>query len=142
MENISPDRIGPKLAVLDDVEKTPNQSSSHGGLSELSASLALPEPRLKPPSDTDGNGNRLSLSSLYSLGSAVDSGTTGAASAPQSNASSNAGSVKSTALDHNLPNSAPLSPTRTSFRGEVPASATTATDAGCVISNAQLQHTG
>ena len=142
MENISLDRIGQELAMPDDVEKTPNQSGSHGGPSELSASLALPEPGLKPPSDTDGSSNRLSFSSLYSLGSAIYSGTPGAASAPQSTASSNAGSVKSTPLDHNLPNSAPLSPTRTSFRGEVPSSATTATDAVCVIANAQLQHTG
>ena len=130
-------------AIIDDMERTPQHSTNAGGPSEPPVSLTLPEPDLKPPSDTDGNSNRLSFSSsLYSLGSAIYSSTTGAASAPQSTASSNAGSVKNTPMEQRNPQSAPLSPTKSSLRGEVSGSATTATDFVSVTANAQLQHSG
>ncbi|KAL8987194.1 MAG: hypothetical protein Q9177_003575 [Variospora cf. flavescens] len=99
-----------------------------------------PDSTLKPPTSstaTDIEGNRLSLSSLYSLGSALYNGTFAAHSAPASTASSNAGSVRSGIFD---PSSVPLSPTRASFRSELSASVTTATDPVSVTANTHPQH--
>ncbi|KAL8826876.1 MAG: hypothetical protein Q9191_003527 [Dirinaria sp. TL-2023a] len=142
MESTRPVRPGNEILEPEDVEKTPSQST-HGAPLEPSTSLSLPEPSLKPPSsDTDGSSNRLSFSSLYSLGSAIYNGATGAVSAPQSTASSNAGSIKSNPLEQHGSNSAPLSPSKSSLKGETPSSATTATDPVSVTANAQLQHTG
>lgn len=142
MDSALSSKSGNESIVLDDVERTPNQGGSQGALTEPTATLTLPEASLKPPSDIDGSSNRLSLSSLYSLGSAVYNGANGPASAPQSTASSNAGSVKSTPMEQPNTHFAPLSPTRSSLRGEVPSSATTATDIVTVVANTQLQHTG
>lgn len=91
------------------------------------------------PAASDPDGNRLSLSSLYSLGSAIYNGAVGAQSAPPSAASSNAGSVKSGTFD---PTAAPLSPTRTSIRSDLSASVTTATDPVSVTANAHNQTQG
>ena len=141
MESTRSTKPGNEMVELEDVEKTPNQSTQGAPL-DPSVSLSLPEPSLKPPSsDTDGSSNRLSFS-LYSLGSAIYNGATGAASAPQSTASSNAGSIKSNPLEQHGSNSAPLSPSKGSLKGEMPSSATTATDPVSVTANAQLQHTG
>lgn len=134
---------GNAMGEAEDVEKTPNQSTP-GMPHEPSAPLVLPEASLRPPgSDTDGSSNRLSLSSLHSLGSVIYNGVTGsAASAPQSTASSNAGSVRSNTVDLHGSNSAPLSPSKSSMKGETPSSATTATHAVSVTANTQLEHTG
>lgn len=142
MDSALSSKSGNESTVLDDVEGTPNQGGSQGALTEPTATLTVPEASLRPPSDTDGSSNRLSLSSLYSLGSAIYSGANGPASAPQSTASSNAGSVKSTPMEQPNTHSASLSPIRSSLRGEVPSSATTATDIVTVVANTQLQHTG
>ncbi|KAL8961778.1 MAG: hypothetical protein Q9193_001719 [Seirophora villosa] len=99
-----------------------------------------PDSTLKPPTSsitTDSEGNRLSLSSVYSLSSALYNGTLGVHSAPASTASSNAGSVKSGILD---PSSVPLSPTRASFRSDLSAPVTTATDPVSVTANNHTQH--
>ncbi|KAL8922541.1 MAG: hypothetical protein Q9172_003522 [Xanthocarpia lactea] len=98
-----------------------------------------PDSTLKlPPSSAalDPSGNRLSVTSLYSLGSAIYSGAVGSQSTPPSAASSNAGSVRSGTFD---PTAAPLSPTRTSIRSDLSASVTTATDPVSVTANAHTQ---
>ncbi|KAL8828255.1 MAG: hypothetical protein Q9170_006683 [Blastenia crenularia] len=99
-----------------------------------------PDSTLKLPTSSatvDGDGNRLSLSSIYSLGSAIYNGTIGAHSGPASAASSNAGSVKSGTFD---PIHAPLSPTRLSAKSDLSAPVTTATDPVLVTANAHTQH--
>ncbi|KAL8702467.1 MAG: hypothetical protein Q9201_004372 [Fulgogasparrea decipioides] len=91
-----------------------------------------------PPSlaAVDAEADRLSFSSVYSLGSAIYSGTIGSHSAPPSAASSHAGSVKSGNFD---PTSVPLSPTRSSLRSDFSAATTTATDPVSVTANAHTQ---
>ena len=125
-------------AILDDVEKTPIQSGSEGKSPEQ---LVLPEASLKPPgSDTESTSNRLSFSSLYSLGSAIYNGATGVASAPQSTASSNAGSVKGASLEQTGPATVPVSPSKGFIKTDSPSVPTTATDLVSVTANAQLHH--
>lgn len=126
-------------AVLDDVEKTPIQGGSES--KSPSDPLVLPEASLKPPSDTESTDNRLSFSSLYSLGSALYNGATGAASAPQSTTSSNAGSVKGTPLEQTGSATVPVSPAKGFVKSDVPAAPTTAADPVSVPANAQLHHT-
>lgn len=126
-------------AILDDAEKTPIQSGSEGKSPEQ---LVLPEASLKPPgSDTESTSNRLSFSSLYSLGSAIYNGATGATSAPQSTASSNAGSVKGASLEQHGSATVPVSPTKGFIKGDAPSVPTTATNLVSVTANAQLHHT-
>ena len=128
----------------DDVEKTPSVAGQQPHpASEPYTPLTLPESTLRPlhssTSNSDIEGNRLSYSSLYSLGSAVHSGATGS-SAPPSAASSNAGSVRGGALDASNQSTVPLSPSLGSARGEASSSATTATDPISVIANSTTQH--
>ncbi|KAI4176677.1 MAG: hypothetical protein LQ346_007848 [Caloplaca aetnensis] len=101
-----------------------------------------PDSALKPPiasSSTDSDGNRLSFSSLYSLGSAIYNGAIGAQSAPPSAASSNAGSVKSSTFD---PTAVPLSPTRMSVKSDLQAGVTTSMDPVSVTANNHTEHQG
>lgn len=99
------------------------------------------ESSLKPAaSSLTKPGDRLSFSSLYSLGSAIYNGATGMASAPQSTASSTAGSVKS--VEHSTPATIPMSPSLGSAKGEAASSATTATDPVSVTANSQASHQG
>lgn len=127
-------------AVIEDHDKTPNIQSFPA--SEPSSPLP-PDSNLKlPPSalaTADVEGNRSSFTSLYSLGSAIYQGTIGSHSAPPSAASSNAGSVKSGSFD---PTSTPLSPTRSSFRSDLSAPTTTATDPVLVTANTHTQLQG
>ncbi|KAG7002017.1 hypothetical protein G7Y79_00029g063130 [Physcia stellaris] len=126
-------------AVLDDAEKTPLQSGSEG--KSTAEQLTLPEASLKPSApDTESVGNRLSFSSLYSLGSALCGGATATASAPQSTASSNAGSVKGAPLAQTGSSTVPVSPTKGFVKGDVPSAPTTAADPVSVTANAQLHH--
>ncbi|KAI4168798.1 MAG: hypothetical protein LQ343_006121 [Gyalolechia ehrenbergii] len=123
--------------VMEASEQTPNIQTLPA--SEPCSPLP-PDSTLKPPTSSatiDKDGNRLSLSSLYSLGSAIYNGTVGVHSAPASAASSNAGSVKSGTID---PASVPLSPTRLSARSDLSAAVTTATDPVSVTANAHTQH--
>ncbi|KAL9025828.1 MAG: hypothetical protein Q9196_005418 [Gyalolechia fulgens] len=123
--------------VMEDGERTPNIQTLPA--SEPCSPLP-PDPTLKPrisSATIDNDGNRLSLSSLYSLGSAIYNGTVGVHSAPASAASSNAGSVKSGTFD---PASVPLSPKRLSVRSDLSAAVTTATDPVSVTANAHAQH--
>ena len=137
-KEMSAKEIGDDSAILDDMEKTPIQSGSEGKSPEQ---LVLPEASLKPPgSDTESTSNRLSFSSLYSLGSAIYSGATGVASAPQSTASSNAGSVKGASLERHGSATVPVSPTKALIKSDAPTAPTTATDLVSVTANAQLHH--
>ena len=129
----------------DDLEKTPSVVGQQPHpTSEPYTPLTLPDSSLRPPYSTTTNsdleGNRLSFSSLYSLGSAICSGGAGGSSAPPSAASSNAGSVRNGGLDGSTPNTAPLSPSLGSARGEASSSATTATDPVSVAANSVTQH--
>ncbi|KAL8790419.1 MAG: hypothetical protein Q9213_000571 [Squamulea squamosa] len=123
-------------AVVEDQDKMPDIQTLPA--SEPCSPMAPDSPfKLPPPSAaSDPEGNRLSLTSVYSSGSAVYNGAVGPHSAPPSAASSNTGSVKSGSFD---PTAAPLSPTRTSIRSDLSASVTTATDPVSVTANAHTQ---
>ncbi|KAL8880987.1 MAG: hypothetical protein Q9198_001717, partial [Flavoplaca austrocitrina] len=125
--------------LVHDQDKTPNIQTFPA--SDPCSQLAPDSTPKLPPSSvgSDPDGNRLSLTSLYSLGSAIYSGAVGSHSAPPSAASSNAGSVKSGSFD---PTAAPLSPTRTSIKSDLSASVTTATDPVSVTANAHTQTQG
>ena len=128
-------------AVLQDLEKTTSLPSSQGmPASESHSPLVPPDSSLKPPSSSlNKPGDRLSFSSLYSLGSSIY-GAAGLPSAPQSAASSTAGSIKSTPFEQPTPS--PISPSLGSAKGEAVASATTATDPISVTANSQPEHQG
>ncbi len=139
-KNVVNDPVG-----SDDLEKTPSVVGQQPHpASEPYTSLILPDSSLRPPHSSSTNpeieGNRLSFSSLYSLGSAIYSGPAGGSSAPPSATSSNAGSVRSGAFDGSTTSTVPLSPPLGSVRGEVSSSATTATDPVYVTANLILQH--
>ena len=124
------------LPVTEDQERTPNIQTLPA--SEPCSPLPLDSTLKLPPtaSTTESDGNRLSFSSLYSLGSAIYNGALNAQSAPPSAASSNAGSVKNGPYD---PTSTPLSPTRSSMKSELSAPTTTATDPVSVTANDHTQ---
>ena len=128
-------------AGLQILEKTTSLPGSQGvPASEPHNSLTPSEWNLKPPnSGLNKPGDRSSFSSLFSLGSALY-GATGLSSAPQSAASSTAGSVKSAISEQPMPT--PLSPSLGSAKGETIAPATTATDPISVTANSQPQHEG
>ena len=138
-EGVLRDPIG-----LDDIERTISLSGSQrtSGSDQqipsavLDASLKPPTPNLTKP------GDRLSFSSLYSLGSAIYNGAAGIASNPQSTASSTAGSIKGTVSE--IPPNPPmrLSPTLGPGKGETASNPTTATDPVSVIANSQPLHQG
>ena len=115
-------------------EKTPSVGGTQG---HIAASIALPDPALKPPSMKGGEGdlssNRLSFSSLRSISSAIYSQGKSANSA----ASSNNDSVRSGSLERVPSNNVSLSPTRSCMRGDgtLP---TTATDPVNVTANQAL----
>ena len=125
------------LAGMEDLEKS---TSSHSvPTSEPQSPSGLPDSGLKPSyAPSNKPGDRLSLSSIYSLGSAIYSGATGTTNAPTSTASSTAGSVKSD--EHQTPIVPCLSSSPgTAMKGEV---ATTATDPISVTANSQPSHQG
>ena len=96
---------------------------------------------LKPPNaGLQRPGDRLSFSSIYSLGSAIYNGATAPTSAPQSVASSNAGSIRSGLSEQPPPGHTPLSPSLGSAKGDAISSATTATDPVLVTANSDASH--
>ncbi|MCJ1351393.1 MAG: hypothetical protein MMC33_001377 [Icmadophila ericetorum] len=132
-----PDGTG-ALLMADDSEKTPNMSGAEG--SSPNPPLALPESALRPHKAGVGNqddeNNRLSFSSLFSMGSAIYGGPGGGISSAQSTASSTAGSVRN--VDNPAPATPSLSPPLGSNRAETVSSITTATDP---VSITTLSHT-
>lgn len=131
--------------MIDDLERLPAEPSYGTPSSEANISLhmnlILPDAIVKSstPSMPGGDieANRLSFSSLYSLGSAIYSGATGGSSV-QSVASSNAPSVQGQPLKSSLP----MSPSLGSAKVEASSSATTATDPVSVIANSHSPHSG
>ena len=107
---------------------------------EVQNPFKLSDSGLRPPIPGPNKpGDRLSFSSLYSLGSAIYDKATGQSSAPPSAASSNAGSVKSGVVEQQ--SSTPLSPPLVgSSKTEATSMATTATDPISVVANAQSTH--
>ena len=132
------------LAGLDDMERTTSlPGSQRTSASDQQAPSAVLDANLKPPTPSlTKPGDRLSFSSLYSLGSAIYNGATGMASTSQSTASSTAGSIKG--IISEIPPSTPmhLSPTLGPGKGEAASNATTATDPVSVIANSQPLHQG
>ncbi len=141
MEGLTEASASSDSAMLNDFEKLPSSfqyppsSETHTPLH-----LGLPDSIVKLSTSSmpgaDVEGNRLSFSSLYSVGSAIYSGATGGSSV-QSIASSNAGSI------HGQPSksSLPMSPTLGTAKGEA-SSATTATDPVSVTANSHSPHSG
>ena len=132
-------------ALPETLEKT--TSSSSIPVSEPHSPSAVSDSSLKPPGLLPTKaGDRLSFSSLYSLGSAIYNGTTGVTSPPQSTASSTAGSVKS--VEHATSAPIPISPALGSShgigstKGEVSSPVTTATDLVSVPAYSQPLHQG
>ena len=131
-------------------------SSDYGAMAELQKTASLPatqsgmetEPQspsklsdsgLRPPASTVNKpGDRLSMSSIYSIGSAIYDKATGL-SAAASTVSSNAGSTKSAGLEQQV--ATPLSPPfGSSVKSEATSLATTATDPVSVTANPQTSH--
>ncbi|MCJ1306816.1 hypothetical protein MMC25_000459 [Agyrium rufum] len=87
---------GEELAMDGDSEKTPQNGLEPRGKSGSYASLQLPESTFRNPrvSGPDTESNRISLSSMMSIGSAMHSVPVAGSSVAPSATSSNAGSVK------------------------------------------------
>ena len=132
-------RASPAMEVL---QKTTSSTESHVSAPEISLSDSSEVSVRAPQANMSWPGDRLSISSIYSLGSAVIGGVTGAASSQQSATSSNPGSVKS-GVELQAPAVAatlPLSPSMGSAKAEAIAPATTATDPVLVTANAETTH--
>ena len=133
-------------AAMEELQRTASLPGSQDGiLSEPHSPSKLPDTGLKPPNPgLNKPGDRLSISSLISFGSAFGSAVydkaTGQSSAPTSAASSNAGSVKSGVLEQ--PTLTALSPPLGSSKGDAISLATTATDPISVTANSQALHQG
>jgi len=124
---------------MEDLERTASAQSVP--VSEPHSPSGFSDSSLKPAASTlNKPGDRLSFSSLYSLGPAIYNGAIGITSAPQSTTSSTAGSVKSVELPR--PTVTPISPSLGSAKGEATSLATTATDPVSVIANSQESHQG
>ena len=101
----------------------------------------LSESNLKPPTSTFNKpGDRLSFSSLVSLGPSMFPGAPGTASAPPSAASSTAASLKS--FEQPTSTAASMHPSIGPGKTEAASPATTATDPVSVTANSQPVHQG
>ena len=126
-----------------DLDKTPSLSGI-GRLSGSYAALSLPDSAMKPPSSVasagDYESNRLSYSSLFSMGSINQSGPSDSPSA----ASSTAGSVKGTMPDAAYPPAGTITmpPTIGSSKGDVLSPPTTAADLVNVTTTSHNQRSG
>lgn len=132
-------------AAFEELHKTASLPNSQAAAaSEPQSPSGLADFGLRPPGPGLGRpGDRLSFSSsLYSLGSAIYNGAAGLSSAPQSAASSNAGSIKSGTSEQPALLPTPLSPPLGVAKGEASSSATTATDPVSVTANSQPEHQG
>ena len=136
--------VDKSVELTDDLEKTPNIGGGEGRSASVSyGPLTLPDAALRPPkaASADGESNRMSFSSLFSMGSAVHGGAAGP-SAPQSTASSNAGSVKGYVPDQNNTTTGPLSPSLGPGKGDASSAPTTATDPVSVTTTSHRQQPG
>ena len=139
LDGMVEDKVYGDAAGLDDTRRS---ASPHiNPVSEPHSPSVLSDSCLKPPSSSlNKPGDRSSFSSLYSIGSAIYNGAAGVTSAPQSAASSNAGSVKS--VEQSTPTPTPISPSLGSNKGEAASIATTATDPVSVTANSPPSHQG
>ena len=136
---------GPDINGLADVGGTTSFSGvQSGSTSEPHSPSALSDVANKNPNPSSNKaGDRLSFSSLYSIGSALYIGATGLASAPQSKASSNAGSVKSVVSEPSTLTPTPLSPSLGAANERDAVSiATIATNPISITANTQPLHQG
>ena len=128
----------------DDSDKTKALGSSRGKPASEPSVRSFPSDSTKAASPSgisaENDGHRLSFSSLYSLGSTIQSVATGGSGAPSA-PSSNAGSVMSGAFDQPTIAIASASTHFGSNKLE-PSSATTATDPVSVIANSRSPHSG
>ncbi|KAI9820372.1 MAG: hypothetical protein M1827_005996 [Pycnora praestabilis] len=136
-------------SVIEDAETTPNLSGVQGFRNPApSPALSLPDSALRrataSPNNTDIDSNRLSLTSLYSIGSTILNN--GAPSSVPSAASSTAGSVKGMSSLEAHAQGSPLvpSPRLSPGQGEAPGMATTATNSVSVTTSSMstLPETG
>lgn len=130
---------------LDELEKTTSlPGTQSASASEPHSPVGLSDTALKPLNpNLSKSGDRSSFSSLFSLGSAFYSGATGLTSAPQSTASSNAGSIKSILSEQPASTPTPLSPSLgAAAEREAASIATTATDPVSVTAHSQPLHQG
>ena len=127
----------------EDVDKTPNLNGI-GRLSSSYAALSLPDSAMKPTSSVssagDNESNRMSYSSLFSMGSINQSGP----SASPSAASSTAGSMKGAISDAAYPSASTVSvpPALGTNKGDVLSPPTTATDLISVTTSSHNQRSG
>ena len=134
-DGVAEDKVPGEGTSLDDVEKI--MSTHNIPTSEPHSPSALSDSSLKPPGPAlNKPGDRMSFSSLYSLGSAIYSGVPGHTSA----ASSTAGSIRS--MEQPTPTAVPISPSLGSSKGEAVSLATIATDPVSVSANSQPSHQG
>ena len=128
-------------AAKEELHKTTSSTGSHTSGIEVQSTSDISEGNLKPRNASlNKPGDRLSFSSLYSLGSAMYNGPAGPPSASQSAASSNAGSIKSGVSEQPFPASMPLSPSLGSLKTDAVSAATTATDPVLVTANSGTLH--
>ena len=130
---------GDSGAVLDLQRTASVPGFQNESVAEPQSPSNISDSGLKPPNHgLSKPGDRLSLTSLYSLGSAIYDKATGQGSTPASAASSNAGSIKSASLEQAPP--LPLSPPLSSASKDAVSMPTTATDPISVVANAQNAH--
>ncbi|KAG8530100.1 uncharacterized protein KY384_005582 [Bacidia gigantensis] len=126
------------------LHKTPSSADSHVSAPEMSQSGSLDVGLKSPSAISTWPGDRLSLSSLQSLGSAIINGMAGPASttsAPLSATSSHAGSISGVSEQPSVaPAPVPISPPLGSTKGEAMAPSTTATDPITVIAHSETVH--
>lgn len=120
------------------------ESSAPEAREALAQSESLPS--LRPGNSLSTGSTRLSFSSLSNLG-VVYNGTSGGGSSAPSVASSTAGSVRNSGVDHIPAPSSALSPSNVSTRStasgkEGPSHATTATDTVSVTSKSHAPNSG
>ena len=140
------DKVKEDFNQMEILEKT--LSSQSVSVVEPHSPSAVSDSGLKPPANLSTKaGDRLSFSSLYSLGSAIYNGAAaGVSSPPQSTASSTAGSVKS--VEHPASAPIPISPALGPghgigpSKGEASSTVTTATDPVSVAAYSQPLHQG
>ena len=135
------DQVSSDSSAMEILQKTTSSTPSHVSAPEISLSDSAEATLKAPQANSSWPGDRLSISSLYSLGSAVIGGVTGAVSPQQSTASSHAGSMKSS-VELQPPAIPPpaLSPSMGPARSEATAAATTATDPVLVTANSDPVH--
>ena len=138
MDNARESATSSGLYTPEDSQNTGDLQSRVDATSEPLTPSRSAESNLKPPYPGNGKtSDRRSFSSLYSAGSGIFDKPS-IPSAPQSAASSSAGSIKGSSIDQ--PISSSLSPPQVPVKGEITSNATTATDPISVTANSKPLH--